>query len=253
MIKKISITLTALVLMASCHKNDSPVGVDILPNTDQLGAAYAEILPTVSYSKFDDSTRTSNLTSSNLLGSVNDPVFGRTDASIYSTFESQYSIPCNTGALGVNPVLDSAVLCLIYNTSVAFIGDTTQPLTIDVFPITQRIYRDSIYYSDRNIPYNKNASMIEGGSKVFYPHLKTHYKINKDDAAPSAFPQLRLRLRKEFGEMLFNSSYLCSYTNLQNAFNGLFISTNNSVLAQPSYGSIFYVDMNLTSIKLYYH
>ncbi len=249
MIKKFFILLIPFVFLLSCKKNDSPVGVDVLPGTDQLGAAYAEIYPSVSYPLFDDSLFTKNITNSNLLGSVNDPVFGRTDASIYVNFE----VPGGGVDFGPNAVLDSVVLSLIYNPGVAFLGDTTQPLSIDVFPLTAKISKDSSYYSTRNISYNKNYSMIEGGqSKSFYPRLNRKILVNKDDAAASP-PQLNIKLRKEFGEMLFNPAYISSLSTFQNIFYGFFISTNRSVLPQPSYGSIFYVNMNTTALRLYYH
>src|ERR1035437_5942143 len=177
--KKFVILFTTLAFF-SCKKNDSPVGVNILPGSDVLGAAYAEISATRSYSMFDDSVYTKNISNGNLLGSMNDPVFGRTDASIYSNFEIQGDRLC--GSFGGNPVLDSVVLALVYASGVATLGDTTQPISLDVFPLTEKIYRDSLYYSDRTISYDKNYTLIEGGqSKLFYPHLRTLVKINKDD------------------------------------------------------------------------
>jgi hypothetical protein len=249
--KKIALLFIATAFFASCHKNDSPVGVYILPGSDQLGAAYAEIPASVSYTIFDDTTYTKNISNANIFGSMNDPVFGRSDASIYSSFEVPGEIAL--GALGPNPVLDSAVLILVYAHGVATLGDTSQPLSLDVFPLTEKIHADSSYYSSRNISYNKNYNLIEGGqSKSFYPRLNTLVKANKDDQV-FTYPEIRVRLRKEFGEMLFNYNYLGSLSAFQNVFPGLFITANRSVLPQPAYGSIFYIDMNSSQISLYYH
>ncbi len=255
MLKKLFILSVTAFFAVSCHKNDSPVGIDVLPDSDQLNGTYAELYPKVSFSRVDDSIMTSNVTTSNLLGSVNDPVFGRFDASIFVNYESG-----NGGVgtfLGTNATLDSVVLKLEYNTlaAIPFIGDTTHPLSIEVFPLTQKMYRDSTYYSRRKIAYNANYNMIEGGqSKVFTPNVRTRILVNKDDATLNPYPQLRLRLRKDFGEMLFNTSYLNSLSNFQNAFYGFYITTNHSVLPpQPSYGSAFYVNMLTSKILLYYH
>ncbi len=112
----------------------------------------------------------------------------------------------------------------------------------------------NVYYSNQNIACNKNYSMIDGGqSKIFYPHLNKKILINKDDPTPSPYPQLNIKLRKEFGEILFNPLYWASLSTFQNIFYGFFISTNRSILPQSSYGSIFYLNMNLSAIKLYYH
>jgi hypothetical protein len=249
--KKTFLFISALVVMASCHKNDSPVGVYILPSSDQLGGAYAEISVAASYTMFDDSVYTKDISNANIFGSMNDPVFGRSDASIYSNFEIPGEI--TVGAFGPNPVLDSIVLTLVYAHGVATLGDTSQPLSLDVFPLTEKIYRDSSYYSKRNIAYNKNYNLVEGGqSKTFTPRLNTLVKANKDDQAYT-FPEIRVRLRKEFGEMLFNYNYLTSLSAFQNAFYGLFVTANRSVLPQPAYGSIFYIDMNNSAILMYYH
>lgn len=231
------------------------MGVDVLPGSDQLYGVYAELTPKQSYALLEDSMNSTNVTNSILLGSVNDPVFGRFDASVYVNYEvAGGSIP--GGGFGTNPVLDSAVLMLQYNTTttIPFIGDTTQPLTVDVFPLKQKLNRDSTYYSSRKIDYDQNYNMIEGGqSKTFYPRLKTKFLINKDDAAPTPYPQLRVRLRKDFGEMLFNPTYLGSVAAFQNAFYGFYITTEKSILPQPSYGSVFYVNMINSAILLYYH
>jgi hypothetical protein len=252
--KPLGILLCLALLAFSCKKNESAVGVDVLPDSDILGAVYTELIPKVSFTKAEDSMMTTNVTNSNLLGSINDPVFGRFDASIFVNYE--FSSGGLGSGLGPNPVLDSAVLSLWYNTTAAipYIGDTTHPLSLDVFPLTQKMNRDSAYYSSRVLAYDPAYNVIEGGqSKVFTPRLYSRFLINKDDATPTPYPQLRVRLRQEFGEKLFNSSYLSSLSAFQNAFYGFLITTNKSVLPQPNYGSVFYVNMINSSIQLYYH
>lgn len=255
MFKKTFIFILFGALLLSCKKNDSAVGVDVLPSSDQLGGAYAEIIPKITYTKMEDSLLTTNFSNSNVLGSVNDPIFGRFDASMYINFEPAGTNLGGTG-LGTHPVLDSAVLVLEYNTSASinYIGDTTQPLRVDVFPLKTKLIRDSVYYSTRKIAYDATDNLVEGGhGKTFTPRLYTRFLINKDDPAPTPYPQLRVRLKKEFGEMLFNPNYIFSVAAFQNAFYGFYITTENSVLPQPSYGSAFYVNMITSSISLYYH
>jgi len=252
-LKKLSILLIPALFALSCKKNESPVGVDILPDSDQLNAAYTELVPKITFTSAEDSMMTTNVTNSNLLGSVNDPVFGRFDASIYANFECS---AFTTGAsLGTNPVLDSAVLMLRYNTStiIPYIGDTINPLTINVFPLTQKMIRDSVYYSTRNIAYDAGSSAIEGGQKTFYPRPYTKIRVNKDDPNLDPYPQMRIRLRKDLGEYLFNPAFLTSVSAFQDAFYGFYITTSQSILPQPSYGSVFYVNMVTSRILLYYH
>jgi hypothetical protein len=274
MLKKVlSIFLVAL-LTTSCHKNDSPVGISILPQGDIIGAAYTEFYPDVSYTRFrhaDSVLLTTRLSNSALLGSLNDPIFGRTDASIYCSFETPYA----PGSLSGNPdltgsELDSAVLVMGYNyvpgSSTIFVGDTSDQLSLDIFPLTNNLSPDTNYYSTGNnyyytsggnnvhgpIPFDANKNLVYGGqSKVFNPHLLWFTPLKKDTNILNP-PQLRVRLRSDFGEGLFatiNNNGL-----FQQYLKGMFITTKHSILPQPSYGSIFFVYMDgNTSITFYYH
>ena len=269
------------LLAFSCKKNtDSPVGSNILPPADVINAKYAEIYPDVSYSKYrwsDSVILTSNLSNSNLLGSINDPVFGRTDASIYCSFETDYS-PVGVGGLapvGVESVFDSVVLVLAYNyvpgTATTFVGDTTNQLSLDIFQLKDNLSPDTNYYSTGNnyyytgsggylhgpMPYDASKNLVYGGhSLVFTPHLWWFPPLKKDTNI-AGIPALRTRLRNDWGEQLFNTlpnGYLNNNTLFQSFFKGFYITTQHSIMLQPSYGSIFFVQMNdNTSINFYYH
>jgi uncharacterized protein DUF4270 len=272
--KKILSIFLVAVLITSCRKDDSPVGKSILPQSDIIGAQYAEFYPNISYSHFgksDSVLLTTRLSNSALLGSLNDPIFGRTDASIYCSFETQYylgnlneNLPYKTASL------DSAVLILGYNyvpgSSTIFVGDTTDQLSLDIFPLTANLNPDTNYYSTGNnyyytgtdvyshgpIPYDANKSLIYGGqSKTFTPHLLWFTPLKKDTDAYNP-PQIRVRLRTDFSEGLFGC--INNNTLFQQYLKGMFITTKHSILPQPSYGSLFflYMDGN-TSITFYYH
>lgn len=281
MLKKPYLLIALALLALSCKKNtDSPVGINVLPPADVINAEYAEIYPDVSYTKYrwsDSIILTSNLSNSNLLGSINDPVFGRTDASIYCSFETDYSA---TGVGGLAPVgnesvLDSVVLILAYNyvpnTSNTYIGDTTDQLSLDIFPLQHNLSPDTNYYSTGNnfyytgsggylhgpMPYDASNNLIYGGhSLVFTPHLWWFPPIKKDSNVYTN-PTLRVRLRNDWGEELFNTTqngYLNNNTLFQQFLKGLYITTQHSIMLQPNYGSIFFVLMNSsTGLTFYYH
>ena len=281
MLKKAFILFFFTLLIASCKKDtDSPVGTNVLPKSDIIGAEYAEIYPDVSYTKYrwsDSVVLTSNLSNSNLLGSINDPIFGRTDASVYCSFETDYS---STGIGGIAPVgsesvLDSVVFVVAYNyvpnSATTFIGDTTDQLSLDIFPLKNNISPDSNYYSTGNnyyytgtgsyvhgpIPYDAKTNLIRGGkSLVFTPHLWWFPPIKKDTNIYSN-PILRVRLRDDWGSQLFNTvsnGYLNNNTLFQEVLKGFYITTQHSIMLQPNYGSIFFIQMNdNTGINFYYH
>ncbi|MEO8760316.1 MAG: DUF4270 family protein [Bacteroidia bacterium] len=275
MLKKLSILFLVAFLIAACKKNDSPVGIGLLPQTDIIGAKYIEFIPDEAYSTYrknDSVLPSSRLSNSSLLGSLNDPIFGRTDASIYCSFETNYS-SSGLGQIdfGIGPpTLDSAVLVMTYNyqpfTSTIFVGDTSDQLSLDVYPIKYNLNADTTYYTTGNnyyyttgstvkaaIPYDESKSLIYGGHSInFTPHLGWFAPIKKDTNVYGP-PQLRVRLANEFAEGLFPST-IDNNAVFQQALKGIYITTKHSILPQPSYGSIFFVFMDGNSyINFYYH
>jgi len=281
MLKKTYLLFFVTLLALSCKKNvDSPIGSNVLPASDLITGEYTEIYPDVSYTQFrssDSVILTSNLSTSNLLGSMNDPIFGRTDASIYCSFETDYS---STGVGGLAPVgneavFDSVVLVLAYNyipgSATTYVGDTSDPLSLDIFPLKHNISPDTNYYSTGNnyyytgtggylhgpMPYNATTNLVYGGrSFVFNPHLNWFAPVKKDTTVVNN-PLLNVRLRDDWGEELFNTlqnGYLNNNTLFQEFCKGFYITTQHSIMLQPFYGSIFFVQMNSnTGINFYYH
>ena len=276
MLKKSLIIFFIALLATSCHKNDSVIGTNLLPQTDIITGGYIEFMPDITYSQYrhsDSILLTSKLSNSCLLGSMNDPIFGRTDASIYCSFETSYYPGSINGQIsdivGYEPILDSTVLILGYNYtpggSTAPIGDTSDQLSLDIHPLNYNISTDTNYYSTGNnyyytgtgthqkepIPYDATKSLVYGGSKVFNPHLLWLAPLKKDTTIYTP-PQLRIRLRDDFGEGLFGC--LDNNAKFQQYLKGMFITTKHSILPQPTYGSIFFVYMNSsTTISFYYH
>ncbi len=226
MLKKLLSIFLVVLITTSCHKNDSPVGISILPQNDIISGAYTEFFPDISYSQFhhaDSLLTTTRLSNSCLLGSLNDPIFGRTDASIYASFETPYAPGSLSGQIDIGtPQLDSTVLILGYNytpgSSTIPVGDTSDQLSLDIFPLKYNLSPDTNYYSTGNnyyytgtgsynkgpMPYNSNDNLIYGGhSKVFSPHLLWYTPIKKDTNIYN-LPQLRVRLRDDFGGGLLN-------------------------------------------------
>ena len=275
MFKKAVLFSLLILFVSSCHKNDSPVGIGILPQGDIITGTYKDFFPSVSYTHFrksDSILLTSRLSNSILLGSLNDPVFGRTDASIYCSFETPYSPGSLNGNIQIfsGSHLDSAVLTIGYDyqpgTAAIFVGDTSDPLSLNIYPLKYNLNTDSNYYSSGNnyyftgtgfpfqgpIPYDESNSLIQGGKSIlFNPSLLWYKPIKKDTNAYNP-PQLKIRLRDDFSEGLFAN--LNNNATFQQYMKGMFITTKHSILPQPSYGSLFFVYMDgNTYITFYWH
>lgn len=258
--------LFLISILFSCKKNDSPVGINILPQGDIIGASYTELYPEVSFSHYNATGKdfwinTTRISNSNVLGSIKDHVFGITHASIYASFET--NPPLGLYDFSHNAALDSAVLTLVYNpnTALSLEGDTSDVLKLDLFTVSQPLLIDSTYYSSGHLYYDNTQipyssyNVAYGDGKLFHPAV--HQYLQDKDATVARVPQLNIRLKQDFAESIFNSN-LNNNTSFQNAFRGLYITCRNTALSPSDneYGSIFYVYLDQsygTNITLYYH
>ena len=81
----ITATLLVFLSLSSCNKEPYLVGYDILPPNDTIGISVTDTVTVWAYTILHDSTR-SDETPTNILGSIVDPVFGKTTASFHAQF-----------------------------------------------------------------------------------------------------------------------------------------------------------------------
>jgi len=229
----------ATLIMSSCKKEPDLIGLDLLPPGERLNLGFIDTLSINAYTLREDSLRTDEL-SVNLLGSISDPVFGTTTASIYT----QYILTKNNLTFGENAVADSMVLTLVYS---GVYGDSLELKTIRVFEMADTIKADSAYYSTRTIP--TLPEMI--GEATFVPNLK------EADSVGGFYypPHLRIMLSQDFANKMItaDTNDLANNENFRKAFKGLFITSANATT--PGTGSILYLNLldAVSRVKLYYH
>ena len=106
-----------------------------------------------------------------LLGSVEDTIFGKSTASIVTQFNTTTAyVPA------ANTEIDSLFLAL-YVTD--FIGDEDQDLTLSVFEFNERIFYDSIYYSDYDMEGLYDPVPLV--QKTITPEAGTAYELLIED------------------------------------------------------------------------
>lgn len=231
-----SIALLTIVLFTSCKK-DSSVGLDFID--DQLGVLYDEARRITTHTVPDDSMSTSSR-SSTLLGTLNDPYFGRTTASVYSQFLLS----------SVNPVFPSGSACDSVVLSLVFKGfyGTLEPQRFMVHQLTSDLYKDTVYYSIDSALYNPVAI----GDEVISPNPFDSLYISGDSVAP----QLRIHLSNAFGNSILNASPndLANNDNFKQFFKGLYITSASTGKNGRSSGSIMYFNWGHpeTKITFYY-
>jgi len=223
----------------SCTKEPDLIGLDLLPATDKLYLDYSDTVSLVAYTVREDSLRTDELSLS-LLGSINDPEFGVTTASIYT----QFQLPKNNVTFGENAVADSMVLTMSYK---GIYGDSLAPKTIRIYEMADTISYDSTYFSNHTVPVMNELV----GSATFVPNLK------EADSVGGYYvpPHMRIVLNPAFANKLItaDTNDLKDNVSFQKVFKGLYLTSDEATT--PGTGSMLYLSLIdvMGHVRLYYH
>ncbi|MFY0643876.1 MAG: DUF4270 family protein [Bacteroidia bacterium] len=197
--------LFVLLGIFSCKKESSDIGVNLRPDGGAINAVQVSITDIVARTVQEDSLRTDSL-DANVLGSLNDPIFGETGATLICqpllpAFQYDFS-----GA-----VLDSIVLQLKYQQtqSVSGVdqtlvyGDLDDEITLDIYKIDEDLDAETRYYSNGNITLGSKIGTYVG-KFMFYDSVQ---QISDGDTFMGA-PVLRIRLDDAFGNEILSQPSL---------------------------------------------
>lgn len=238
------------ISLSSCDKA-SILGLDVQPEDDLLNVAYSDTTSIRTRTVKEDSLRTDEtllFTGDAIFGKYVDPVFGQSIASVYT----QVRLPSSNPNFGVNPIIDSVVLAMVYDPTYIY-GDTTTTLatqTVNVYQLFEDIVQTNNYYSNQTVI---KSSFDLAGSQTFTPAIKDSVMVT----GLKEKPQLRVRLNNIFGTTILNNQgtgNLESNTAFQTFMKGLYITAENSSLA-PGAGNIVRLKMidAKTRLAVYYH
>lgn len=211
---QIIVVLLFVLIISACKKDPYEVGVDLLPATDTLNLQQSDTASLIAYSELQDSIRTDK-TSTFLLGSILDPVFGISTASFYS----QFRFVKESYDFGENPVLDSVVLALQYY---GIYGDSNTYQTVRVYEVSQILDAEKSYYS------NQSAGIypVMLASKTFRPAIHDSVRVY----TKKTVPHLRINLNQYsnyFGNKIISTpaSILADNNNFVEYMRGLYIES----------------------------
>lgn len=277
--------VTGLMLgFVACDDELNTIGSDIL-GADQLNDRIKkQEFDVVAFNELLGPIQTNNF-SSMLLGSYDDPIYGRTDYS----FVTQVSIPTSSPSFGINPVLDSVVMNVPYYTSLLEIDGDDRTYEIDSLYGSNRfhlqVYENNyflsdidplnieeaaVYYSDlgATIDAQKGNLLYENTSFIPDPLeiiLEEENEAGETVETERLTPRLRVVLGKtaaanataeQLAQLTYwentilnqaGTSNLQSNSNFQDYFRGLYFKVN-SILAD---GSLVHVDISGATIDLY--
>lgn len=164
-----------------------------------------------------------------LLGNINDPVFGKAQASIYTEIQ----LASNDLQLSTQNdlQLDSLVLTLAYSLRTPY-GDMDEPLSLNVYEVTENIQANTFYYNDPQfafnpIPIGQSQNITFNTDSVVINTQDFNDDNEKVDTSFTLAPQLRIRLDDALGLALLGQSGTTTFQNNENFqqfFRGLYIA-----------------------------
>jgi hypothetical protein len=231
--------IVGIIVCVGCKEDAGLIGLGVQPDEEFLNTDYFDTTTIVAYSALHDSLVTSNV-STNMLGYIHDPVFGKTQACIYTQFRlSAFSVN-----FGSNAEVDSLVLTLAY---AGYYGDTLNSFRLGVYELTGNLLKSERYYTKSAI--NHNGIFLTEQPNLYITPTPTV----KQDSSSSLY--LRVRLDKDFAKNKFISkSGLGEYTNdaaFVEYFKGLYLEAE----APTGNGCMLSFNMthSLSQLTLYYH
>ena len=193
-----------IILFAACTKiTSTDIGTGLIPAADSV--ITKDTIITVYAKNAGDSTISPNITQNHVVGNVEDPLFGSTDARI----NFQLSLPSSNyyfESSKANLFFDSVVLVLSYNGAW---GDSTRPTTLHVneldngqtfLPDTSVInaYTGNIIrYNNRDV-FSATSSLIDNPTTIYPASLSDSIHVFQD----SGINMIRIKLSEAFGRRL---------------------------------------------------
>lgn len=241
---RILLSFVAVILLATSCEEPDDLGQQIITRPgEKFSVQLSDTSSVIGHSALEDSIRTDE-TTRNMLGSMVDPVFGKTEASIFT----QLRLSTNNLSFGTNPKLDSVVLILQYQGEYALnpISKWDKLVRVSVYELTEKMERDSIYYSNQSIAFDPNAI----GDITMLPRPLDSVMVDSQMLPP----MFRIPLSAAFGQKILNGSgtiYLSDNDNFIDYVKGLYIRAYN----MNNRGSINYISLlsSYSRVALYYH
>jgi hypothetical protein len=241
LIRQLSFFVILSLFISSCTKDISPIGIELLDKVDLLTLGYTDTVQIKAYTIPEDSVYTHNLTYAQI-GSMYDPIFGRTTATLYS----QIFITTNRVRFGTSPVFDSAFLYLPYKDAY---GDTLSNMTFHVYALTEGIYDSLNSYSNSTLGYDEAKPL---GQLTFQPnpHDSAYY------SGKTQAPMLRIPINSNFGNYILNAQDTTSLNNnteFIKFFKGICIVADPQNNVGKGCIIMFNLPSDYSRIQMYYH
>lgn len=165
-IKHLFLFISAVALLFSaCKKDTNTLQVGFI-NPDSTFNSTFETVGLNAYTTNMDSLAT-HQQSLYILGANNDPIFGKSQATVLTSF----AIPNNAASFSFGDatkvVVDSVILQLRIGNDTTYIGNVNSVHNLKVYEMTEKLSYDSVYFSNRN--YAKSTTVVGSFNDKFSP------------------------------------------------------------------------------------
>jgi len=207
------IIMVMVGLISSCQLGDQELGADLLPSSDDVFLYHDTIFEIHSYPVSGQPIVSSenrfnpNAARVFLLGSTQDTIVGSSHASLVTEFSTTTAFKN-----GPNMVIDSLLLYLHMQD---YVGDMTEEITIRIHELTERIYLDTVYYSDFEVEGKFNpVPLVE---ESFLPEDATTFPFLIEDED----------YLNKFLSIESDTSYFRNDSIFKDLFNGFYITAES--------------------------
>ena len=182
-----------------------------------------------------------NFGGQNMLGVLDDPLFGKVRASLFT----QFRLTENNFSLGESPVLDSLTISFEY--SGRYYGQVETFQTIKIFELSEQVPDVDTLYSDLVVPHYPDPV----AELLLRPAPTDSVLIDTTMFAP----HFKVRLSDALGQKIIDANGTPAFENVPNFleyFKGLYITVDEEI---DGTGSIFNIGVFnfFTRLSLYYH
>lgn len=236
------------LLTLSCKKKETTLGAEAYDPNGLLNSISTDTFQLKTYTVESDSVSTKNPQFA-LLGSYNDPVYGKVDASFYSQLRLQALNPTFIKE-GEAFTIDSVVLGLEYRIVndldfKGYYGKTTAQ-KFEVYRVTEALSNDSSYYRTTHLAIGSEDLVDPSGASIT-PKPTTKTIVGQD----TVNALLRIPLKTSFGQDLVDESVnnptsYSSNTEFLNYLKGIYVKVNNGSQSSGE-GGVF--NFNLTAAR----
>jgi len=236
-------TVVTLMLVSAfffgCNKS-ADSGIGIIPKDELIVLESSDTIDIEAYTYPVDSIVTSNV-SSVLLGSYDDPIFGKVQAG----FVMQIT-PGATSGFGAGAKADSMILFLRYasDSLVPIYGEMRETMDFIAHEVTTKLYNDSNYYSTYKPEWLNLGDEL--ANTTFIPEDGRKDTVTLDIHLNETFAQRIIRDYEEWHDDVEPTD-----TSFYDYFKGMYVKSNDI----PYNGSIstFSILDGFSKVVLYYH